>query len=250
MAKFSSYQHSHAPQDIAERLAQGPRHSYLRDFIYGAIDGTVTTFAVVAGVAGAGLSSKVVIILGLANLAADGFSMAVSNFLGTRAEQEQLDTARKVEHEHIRNYPQGEKEEIRQIFAKKGFAGKDLETAVDVITADREQWVNTMLQDEIGMKLNPGNPWRAGLSTFTAFVLAGFVPLIAFLINLITPELIADPFLGSSILTGVTFFVIGSMKGPYVLQSWWYSGLETLLVGVGASVLAYYIGFFLRNLLH
>jgi VIT1/CCC1 family predicted Fe2+/Mn2+ transporter len=227
MAKFSSYQHSHAPQDIAERLAQGPRHSYLRDFIYGAIDGTVTTFAVVAGVAGAGLSSKVVIILGLANLA-----------------------ARKVEHEHIRNYPQGEKEEIRQIFAKKGFAGKDLETAVDVITADREQWVNTMLQDEIGMKLNPGNPWRAGLSTFTAFVLAGFVPLIAFLINLITPELIADPFLGSSILTGVTFFVIGSMKGPYVLQSWWYSGLETLLVGVGASVLAYYIGFFLRNLLH
>jgi VIT1/CCC1 family predicted Fe2+/Mn2+ transporter len=250
MAKFSSYQHSHAPQDIAERLAQGPRHSYLRDFIYGAIDGTVTTFAVVAGVAGAGLSSKVVIILGLANLAADGFSMAVSNFLGTRAEQEQLDTARKVEHEHIRNYPQGEKEEIRQIFAKKGFAGKDLETAVDVITADREQWVNTMLQDEIGMKLNPGNPWRAGLSTFTAFVLAGFVPLISFLVNLITPELIADPFLGSSILTGVTFFMIGSMKGPYVLQSWWRSGLETLLVGVGASVLAYYIGFFLRNLIH
>lgn len=71
---------------IRERLSQPPKRSHLRDFIYGGIDGAVTTFAVVAGVAGAGLSATVVIILGVANLIANGFSMAVSNYAATRAE--------------------------------------------------------------------------------------------------------------------------------------------------------------------
>ena len=73
---------SHTPQAIQERFREGVKHSYLKDFIYGAIDGAVTTFAVVSGVVGAGLSSNVIIILGVANLVADGFSMAVSNFSG------------------------------------------------------------------------------------------------------------------------------------------------------------------------
>ncbi len=248
MRKSSLYQHSHNPQDIAERLAQGPRYSYLRDFIYGAIDGTITTFAVVAGVAGAHLSSKVVIVLGMANLIADGFSMAISNFFGTRSEREQLDMARKIEHEHIKNDPEGEKEEIRQIFAKKGFSGKNLDSAVDVITSDIERWVSIMLQDEIGMKLHPASPWRAGLSTFTAFALAGAVPLISYIINLFSPQFIGEPFIGSAILTGITFFMIGSLKGPFVLKSWWQSGLETFCAGMAASLIAYYIGYSLRSL--
>ena len=248
MRKSSLYEHSHNPQDIADRLSQGPKYSYLRDFIYGAIDGTITTFAVVAGVAGAHLSSKVVVILGLANLIADGFSMAISNFFGTRSEREQLAMAEKIEHEHIQTNPEGEKEEIRQIFIKKGFTGKNLERAVDVITSDIDRWVNMMIQDEIGMKLHPVSPWRAGLSTFTAFVLAGFVPLIAYLVNFFKPEFILDPFRGSAILTGVTFFIIGSIKSPYVLKSWWRSGLETFFAGMAASVIAYYIGYSLRSL--
>src|SRR5687768_3991101 len=84
----------HTPAAVRERLDGGPPGSYLRDFVYGAVDGTITTFAVVAGVAGAGLSVGVVIVLGLANLVADGFSMAVGNFLGTKAERERRDRAR------------------------------------------------------------------------------------------------------------------------------------------------------------
>jgi hypothetical protein len=75
----------HTPEAIRARLAAEREHSYLRDFIYGGIDGSVTTFAVVSGVAGADLAASIVIILGLANLIGDGFSMAASNFLGTRA---------------------------------------------------------------------------------------------------------------------------------------------------------------------
>ena len=73
---------STAPRRSASDLELGVRHSYLKDFVYGAIDGAVTTFAVVSGVAGAGLSAGVIIVLGLANLVGDGFSMAASNFLG------------------------------------------------------------------------------------------------------------------------------------------------------------------------
>ena len=88
-------EHGHRPSEIAKRLKDGPRVSYLRDWVYGGIDGTVTTFAVVAGVTGAALSTKALLILGVANLLADGFSMAAANFSGTRAEIE--------EYEHVRN---------------------------------------------------------------------------------------------------------------------------------------------------
>ena len=238
--------HSHHPDDIAERIKKGPDHSYLKDVIYGAIDGTVTTFAVVAGVAGADLSHKITIILGLANLLADGFSMAVSNFLGTRAEQQRVELIRQTEHQHIRDFPEGEKEEIRQIFAQKGFKGKDLENAVEVITKSEERWVQTMIQDEFGLSLSSANPWKAGLATFAAFFVAGMIPLLAFVINLVVPNTAVDYFATSAILTGLTFFIIGSMKGVFVLQPWWKSGFETLLVGLGASLLAYYVGYALK----
>ena len=112
-------EHSRAPEAIARRLKAKPTHSYLRDFVYGAIDGIVTTFAVVAGVAGARLSTAIVVILGLANLVADGFSMAVGNFLATQAERQLKDKARAMEQKHIETVPEGEKEEIRQIFSGK-----------------------------------------------------------------------------------------------------------------------------------
>ena len=249
MRRSKRYQHSHTPEAIRERLAKGPRHSYLRDFVYGAIDGTITTFAVVAGAVGAQLSDKFIIILGLANLVADGFSMAVGNFLGIRAEQEQLALIKKIELEHIKDFPDGEREEVRQIFAKKGFAGENLENVVDTITTDIERWVDTMIQDEIGMQLKTVTPWRAGLATFIAFAAAGFVPLLTFFINLFFPDTLIHLFGWSAFWTALSFFLIGTLKSPYTLKSWWQSGLETLVAGAIASLLAYTIGFALKEII-
>jgi vacuolar iron transporter family protein len=232
----------HTADAIQERLGSERSPSYLSDFIYGAVDGAVTTFAVVAGAAGANLADDVVIILGGANLIADGFSMAVSNYLGSRAERQQRERARREEELHIELVPEGEREEVRQIFASKGFEGDDLERVVDVITSDPKLWADTMMSDELGYGTTEPNEVRAALSTLTAFILIGFLPLLVFVYDLAASADVADPFLWSSILTGVAFLVVGGMKSRFVDQAWWRSAIETLLVGGLAAVLAYAAG--------
>jgi VIT1/CCC1 family predicted Fe2+/Mn2+ transporter len=232
----------HTPDAVRERLRDQPRVSYLRDFVYGAIDGTVTTFAVVAGVEGANLSASIVIILGVANLVADGFSMAVSNFLGSQAEAQQRERSRREEQRHIELVPEGEREEIRQLFAAKGFAGDDLERIVDVITSDPEVWVDTMMTEELGYGRDASNPLRAAASTFVAFVAVGFLPLAAFFYDLAVPGDLAAPFVWSAVLTGVAFLVVGGLKARFVEQTAWRSAVETLAVGGVAAVLAYVLG--------
>jgi VIT1/CCC1 family predicted Fe2+/Mn2+ transporter len=195
----------------------------------------VTTFAVVSGAAGAGLPANVVIIMGVANLVADGFSMAASNFLGTRAEVGEIERLRQVEEIHLRDFPEGEREEVRQIYAKKGFSGPLLEQVVDVITADRERWVKTMLTEEYNLPNAVRSPAKAGFSTFIAFVVCGIVPLVPFLVGFEATMATA------SAMTGLVFVGIGSLKSVWLNTPWWRSGLGTLLVGGVAAAAAYFV---------
>ena len=237
----------HTPDAIRERLNAPAKHSYLRDFIYGAIDGSVTTFAVVCAVEGAGLSAKIVVILGIANLIADGFSMAAGNFLGTRAERQLVNRARRREEHHIATIPEGEREEIRQIFEDKGFTGRDLDRAVEIITSDPDQWVDTMLREELGLALHGPSPIRAALTTFGAFVIVGLLPLIAYILQT-EPKELSHAFTWSVILTGLAFFAVGTIKGRFVEQHWLIAGLETLGIGALAAGLSYILGNVLSNI--
>jgi VIT1/CCC1 family predicted Fe2+/Mn2+ transporter len=184
---------SSEPGKPAASNGAGSDSTYLKDFIYGAIDGAVTTFAVVSGVAGAGLPSSIIIILGNANLVADGFSMATGNFLGNRAENQVMDK----------------------------------------------------LGDTLGKRKSS---LRAALVTLVAFVIVGAIPLISFVINWIVPGTIANPFLWSSVLTGVAFFAIGASKSRFVVQHWMWCGIETLAVGGIAASIAYGIGLLLEGM--
>jgi len=236
----------HTQEAIARRLAAATRHSYLGDFVLGAVDGAVTTFAVVAGGAGAGLSNGIVLILGFSNVLADGFSMAAGNFLKARADQLVLEQFRRQEEAHIDQVPEGEREEIRQIFRGKGFDGEVLDKIVQVITEDRQQWVNTMLTEEWGLRLDQPKPWKAGLATFVAFLLAGLVPLLPPL--LLPHGQSRNSFVASSILTAITFFAVGYIRGQVVDRRPWAAGLETLLIGGAAASVAYAVGTLLERL--
>lgn len=233
-------EHEHTAEAIADRIAAS-NHNYIRDFIYGGIDGSVTTFAVVSGVAGAELSVTVVLILGFANLVADGFSMAASNFLGTRAEHDDYLRLEKIEHRHIELAPEGEREEVREIYRSKGFEGEELENAVALITADKDRWVKTMLTEEYGLPSEIRSPWTASVLTFAAFIICGLVPLVPYLFGF------GSSFITSCIMTGFTFFLIGSFKSRWSTTGWFRSGLETLFVGSLAAALAYTVGVLLKG---
>ncbi|SFT97690.1 VIT1/CCC1 transporter family protein [Sedimentitalea nanhaiensis] len=229
-------EHGHSQQEIAARINAPQGRGVLRDLVYGAIDGSVTTFAIVAGVAGAGLSPFVIVALGLANVLADGFSMAAGNYSGTKAEQDNIRRIRAVEERHIARYPEGERREVVEILAQKGLSGQVLQDAARAITADKENWIGLMLEGEYGLGGIDPNPIRAALATFGAFLVAGMIPLLPFLLAL--PEAFT---LSAGMTLGV-FFAIGAAKSRWSLAPWWRSGLETLTIGGIAAAIAYGVG--------
>lgn len=235
-------EHEHTLEAIRQRLATEPRQSYLRDWVYGGIDGTVTTFAIVSGVVGAHLPARIILILGGASLVADGFAMAAANYLATRAEHDEFDYAEAVERRHIETVPEGEREEVREILRGLGLGGDLLDRAVGVITADRDRWIRMMIRDEYGLPATVRSPWRAAVSTFSAFLLCGLVPLVPFEAGL------PNAFWLASVVTGLMFFLIGALKSRWSIESWWHSGIATLVIGGGAAAVAFAIGDWLRRL--
>jgi len=234
-------EHDHHPDAIAERLAGGPRINYLRDWVYGGIDGAVTTFAIVAGVVGASLDSTVILILGAANLLADGFSMAAANFSSTKAEIDDYRRIRHIEERHIALHPEGEREEVRQIYQAKGFSGQNLEQMIDIVTSDKQHWVDFMLAEEYGLALAQRSPFRSAVTTFLAFGACGLVPLLPFVFALPAAAITA------TLMTAVVFFAIGSIKSIWSTQRWYWSGVETLIIGLGAAAMAFAAGLFLQK---
>jgi VIT1/CCC1 family predicted Fe2+/Mn2+ transporter len=163
------------------------RH-YIRDLVYGANDGIITTFAVVAGVTGGALSNKAILVVGIANIVADGLSMGVGNYLGIRSEE----SARAAE-----ELPEAEAE-----------------------------------------------PARHGLATFLAFVAAGFVPLVSYIL----PDFGLDRFVLATALTLGTLFVVGALRSVVTAEGWLGSGLEMLGLGVIVAAAAYGSGALIASL--
>lgn len=236
-------EHSHRPDDIANRLASGPDASYLRDWVYGGIDGAVTTFAIVAGSVGANLSSTVILILGAANLFADGFSMAAANYTGSKSEIEDYARLRAVEEKHIAVTPDGEREEIRQIFRAKGYQGADLESLVDLVSSNKSIWIETMMQAEYGLSDTARSPLKAALYTFAAFILFGSIPLLPFVFPVSASAETATA------LTVLAFFAIGSLRARWSQRHWISCGLETTAIGTLAAGIAFAVGYGLQALI-
>ncbi|MDA0196043.1 MAG: VIT1/CCC1 transporter family protein [Bacteroidetes bacterium] len=215
---------------------------YISEFVYGGIDGAITTFAVVAGAAGAGADIKWVLIFGLANLIADGFSMSVGNFFSTKAEHDNFEKHQAVEYWEIENLREREVQEIRDIYSSKGFEGELLEKVVNVITSDKDVWVDTMMKEELEMSRNDKTPVQTATATFLSFMAVGFIPLVAYIIAAIIPIDQSNLFLFSCIGTGLALMMVGYLKGIVTTEAKSKSMAQTLLLGGIAAALAYYVG--------
>lgn len=221
---------------------------YLGEFVYGGIDGSVTTFAVVAGAAGAGLESSIVIILGFANLFADGFAMSVGAYLSKKSEKDNYEKHKRVEYWEIENMVGQEIHEVREIFKQKGFEGELLDKVVNVIIADKDRWVETMMRDELDMIPSDKNPLAVGGMTFFSFVTVGFIPLLVYVLDYSAGIGGAHKFLNASALTFAAFVIIGFLKSYVNETSRWKGVIETVLLGTAAAGVAYLIGDFLEKL--
>lgn len=229
-----------------ENIGLGKLQEYLSEFVYGGIDGAVTTFAIVAGGFGANLDSGIILILGFANLLADGFSMSVSAYLSAKSERENFKKHENIEYWEIENLPDEERREISEIYQKKGFKGELLAQIVAQITSDKKLWVSEMMKDELNMIREPKNPFKIGVATFISFNSVGFIPLLIYLWAFFYPSDI-NIFLWTSILTGVAFWAIGWLKSIVNRTPVIRSIFETVALGLLAALVAYFVGDILEN---
>lgn len=221
---------------------------YLGEFVYGGIDGAVTTFAVVSGAVGAGLSNSVIIILGFANLLADGFAMSVGAYLSTKSVIDNYNKHKAIEYWEVDNLPQKEREEIEEIYREKGFDGELLNKVVDTITADRDRWVDVMMKEELLMSEETKSPFMMGLVTYMSFILIGIIPLLLYVWDYLF-GFDANLFVWTCVFTSLGFILIGFLK-TYVTQTSRLKGiLETVTLGLIAAAVSYYVGDLLEHIL-
>lgn len=226
----------------------GDKYNWVSDFVYGGIDGAVTTFAVVAGVEGASLTVPIILILGFANLFADGFSMSVSKYSSDKASVEQFEKIKQLEYRHIKEKPQVEKQEVVEILESYGFTGKDLKRATEVVTSNEDAWVDLMMRNEFNMTLENINPVKGGIATFISFIVIGFIPLMGYVFRPFLGLDMNQTFVLAVFTTIFALFLVGAVKSKFTERKWLFSGLETAVFGGLAAAIAYFVGYLLRGL--
>jgi VIT1/CCC1 family predicted Fe2+/Mn2+ transporter len=212
----------------------------IRDLILGLNDGLVASFAVTSGVSGAFMSSRVVIMAGLAETLGGAVSMGLAAFASARSQIEFYQSEIERERDEIHRWPEREREEIRVIYRKKGFAGGLLEQIVAHITAEPERWNNVMMREELGFTGEFDPPMGSGVTVGLSYLLGATIPVLPYLF--LAPEVGTA---ASALVTVLALFAVGSAKTVITARSWWRSGLESMATGVAAAAVTYTAGRFL-----
>ena len=211
----------------------------VRDLILGMADGLTTPFALAAGLAGAATSNLLVVIAGLAEIAAGSISMGLGGYLAAHSQAETYRAELAREERETEAMPAEERAEVWRIFRGYGLRGRALEQATDAVTAERDAWVRFMMREELGLEEpRPGAALWSALRIGGAYVAAGLVPLAPYL----APIPVHHALLVSAAVTGVALVVFGAVKARYAGAPAGRSAVQTLLVGGAAAGVAFGIG--------
>ena len=207
--------------------------SWIRDATFGANDGLVSVLTLLAGVAGADVESSTVLIAGIAGLVAGAISMGVGAYVSAKAYRSYYRAELRKEVEEMREKPEVEREEIREIYRERGFEGELLEQVVDKITSNPRTWLKVMMSEELGLSPAFGRPFGAAAVVFVAFLLGGIVPVLPFIFLEGTPALLTA-FGG----TALALLVAGAIRSKYTGERPVAAGLELVAmaaIGFGAA---------------
>ena len=232
-------------QHLRSEHRVGDVASFLKEIVYGGNDGIVTTFAVVAGFAGAGaegaaaVGTIAVLLFGLANLLADATAMGLGAFLSSRSERDVYMANRAKELHEIEHNADFERTETIEILKKKGVSDEDAHAFADLYQRNPELMADFMMQYELGMSdPREDNPAMNGLATFISFITFGSIPLI--------PYFVAEPsttvFHASVAATATALTLLGLLRWYVTRENLTRSVGETVLVGGTCAVIAYAVG--------
>jgi VIT1/CCC1 family predicted Fe2+/Mn2+ transporter len=225
-----------------ERWHRAGSGATLRNFVFGTSDGLVTVLAFVAGVSASLAQRNLVLLAGLSEMFAGALSMGLGAFLGTRAEHDLYARERAREEREVKEVPHIEREELRDIYRKKGFEGADLERVVATLTASQDRWVNVMMQEELGLSPVESSPAKAGVVVGLSYIAAAAVPLL--------PYVFVQHALWLSIaLTSLALIGVGLAKANFTQRPLVRGAAETLLMGLFGTAVCYGIGQLAANLI-
>jgi vacuolar iron transporter family protein len=218
------------------------RTNWLRDVILGGQDGLVNILGIILGVIAGGGSKTVLLAAGFAAAITESISMGAVGYTSSVSQRDYYEAERQREAAEIDTMPDQERQEIREIYATKGFSGNLLDRVVDTITANRASWLSTMMDEELHLQpVQSADIFRSAVVITIATLIGHLIPLLPFVWLDRTPALIL-----AIVLSAVVLFGVGVYSAVTLVGDWRKSGLKMLAIGLGAAG----IGFLIGNLFH
>ncbi|MFD8525991.1 VIT1/CCC1 transporter family protein [Streptosporangium canum] len=209
---------------------------WLRPSVFGAMDGLVSNFALIAGVAGGTASTKVIMLAGVAGLAAGAFSMAGGEYVSVASQRELALAEIDVERRELERHPEAEEAELAQLYESRGVEPAVAAEVARQISQDPEKALEVHARAELGVTpADLPSPRIAALSSFLSFSVGAILPLLPYLLGVTS-------LVSSAVISCLALFGAGALVSRVTARSWWYSGLRQLAVGAVAAALTFGLG--------
>jgi VIT1/CCC1 family predicted Fe2+/Mn2+ transporter len=209
---------------------------WLRPTVFGMMDGLVSNFALIAGVAGANASSSEVSLAGLAGLVGGAFSMAVGEYVSVQSQNESARAEIEVERHELKHNAAAEQAELAQMYVARGVDADLAEQVARQLSHDPEQALLIHAQEELGVDPHQlPSPWTAGYSSLLSFSVGAFIPLLPYLLG-------AKSVVISAVLALVALFGAGVLTSRFTVRGWVFSGTRQLLLGAVAAAITFAVG--------